>query len=319
MSRPSPIDPFIEKQGVLLLDGGLATELEKQGFVLDTRLWSARLLLTYPEAIRTVHRSYLDAGADCITTASYQASMAGFLAYGLSKREATSLLLKAVALAREACDEYIEGLKTGSAAPLRPLVAASIGPYGAYLADGAEYRGDYGVSKHELRAFHEPRWEILASSPVDLLACETIPSFQEAEVLLALLQQTPDRFAWMSFSCRDGAHISDGTPITECAALFDACEQVVAVGANCTAPRYMASLIEQVRAGAPGKPVVVYPNSGEVYDAETKTWAGTADPLSCSLDARDWFRRGARMIGGCCRMGPQHIEAMRDALLNQRP
>ncbi len=317
MTRRSPIDPFIEKQGVLLLDGGLATELEKQGFVLDTALWSAHFLVSDPDAIRTVDRCYLDAGADCITTASYQASMAGFVAVVLSKREAGSLLRKAVALAREACDEYIEGIKTGT--PLRPLVAASIGPYGAYLADGAEYRGDYGVSKQELRAFHEPRWEILASSPADLLACETIPSFQEAEVLLALLQQTPDLFAWMSFSCRDGAHISDGTPITECAALFDACEQVVSVGVNCTAPRYMASLIEQVRAGAPGKPVVVYPNSGEVYDAQTKTWAGTADPLSCGLDAQDWFRRGARLIGGCCRMGPRHIKAMRDALLNQRP
>lgn len=317
MSRRSPIDPFLEKQGVLLLDGGLATELEKQGFVLDTSLWSAHLLLTHPEAIRAVHRSYLNAGADCITTATYQASIAGLLAYGLSEQEAAALLRRAVMIAQEARDEYIEGATYGEAASLHPLVAASIGPYGAYLADGSEYRGDYGISNRELRAFHEPRWEILTSAPVDLLACETIPSLQEAEVLLALLQQTPDTFAWISFSCRDGEHISDGTPITECAALFDACEQVVAVGVNCTAPRYMMPLIEQVRAGAPGKPVVVYPNSGEVYDGAARTWKGTSDLIHCSLAAGDWFRQGARLIGGCCRMGPRHIEAMRDALLNQ--
>ena len=173
------------------------------------------------------------------------------------------------------------------------------------------------MSKSQLRAFHEPRWAVLATSSIDLLACETIPSFLEAEVLLALLHQTPGVFAWMSFSCRDGVHISDGTSIAECAALFDDCEQVVAVGINCTAPRYIPSLIEQVRVGAPGKPVVVYPNSGEVYDGTARTWVGTSDPLDCGIAAGEWFRRGARLIGGCCRMGPRHIEAMRNALLNQ--
>ena len=313
MARRSPIDPFIEKQGLLLLDGGLATELEAQGFVLDTPLWSAHLLRTHPNAIRKVHRAYLEAGADCIIAASYQASLAGFLAQGFSAHEAASLLGRAVTLANEACDQYVEG----ATARMRPLVAASIGPYGAFLANGAEYRGDYGVSKSQLRAFHEPRWAVLATSSIDLLACETIPSFQEAEVLLALLHQTPGVFAWMSFSCRDGAHISDGTSIAECAALFDDCEQVVAVGINCTAPRYIPSLIEQVRVGAPGKPVVVYPNSGEVYDGAARTWVGTSDPLDCGIAAGEWFRRGARLIGGCCRMGPRHIEAMRNALLNQ--
>ncbi len=316
MSTPSPIAPYLKKQGVLLLDGGLATELEKQGFVLDTALWSAHLLSTHPEAIRAVHRAYLDAGADCITTASYQASMVGFLAEGFSERAARSLLNKAVTLANEARDEYLARSTTkGTAARLRPLVAASIGPYGASLANGAEYRGNYGVSNETLRAFHELRWEVLATAPVDLLACETIPSYQEAEVLLALLRSTPDRFAWMSFSCRDGMHISDGTPIVECAALFATCDQVVAVGVNCTAPQHIPSLIEQVRAGASGKPVVVYPNSGEVYDGATRTWVGSSHPLDCRLAADDWFSRGACLIGGCCRMGPAHIKAMRAALL----
>ncbi len=315
MPTPSPIDAYLEKQGVLLLDGGLATELEKEGFVLDTALWSAHLLSTHPEAIRAVHLAYLDAGADCITTASYQASVGGFLAEGFSEKEARSLIRKAVTLADEAREAFLAQSTLKDAPHLRPLIAASIGPYGASLANGAEYRGNYGVSNQTLRAFHEPRWEILAASPADLLACETIPSYQEAEVLLALLRQTPDRFAWMSFSCRDGTHISDGTPIAECAALFETCEQVVAVGINCTAPHHISSLIDQVRAGAPGKPVVVYPNSGEAYDGTMRTWVGTSDPLDCSRAAGEWFRQGARLIGGCCRMGPQHINAMRAALL----
>ena len=306
VSTSSPIDPFLADQGLLLLDGGLATELENKGYVLDTPLWSAHLLSTRPEAIREVHRAYLEAGANCIIAASYQASIPGFLAGGWTEDEATSLLRTAVILAQEARETYLDSRPL----PLRPLVAASIGPYGAYLANGAEYRGDYGLSKQALREFHEPRWEILTSASPDLLACETIPNFQEAEVLLDLLSQTPHQFAWVSFSCHDGEHISDGTPIRDCAALLDDCEQVVAVGVNCTAPRYISSLVEQLHAAMSNTEVVVYPNSGEVYNAGTKTWQGTSEPLSCGPIAREWHARGARLIGGCCRMGPAHIEAI---------
>jgi homocysteine S-methyltransferase len=313
------IDQFIEKHGMLLLDGGLATQLEEQGLNLDTHLWSAQLLHTNPEAIKKVHLAYLEAGADCIISASYQASIEGFLTYGLSEKQAKSLMSKSIALANQACDEYLKNATPREPGRMRPLVAGSIGPYGAYLANGAEYRGDYGISKNKLRAFHEPRWEILAASPVDLLACETIPSLQEAEVLLELLQQTPGIFAWMSFSCRDGECISEGTPIKECAALFKDCEQIAAIGVNCTAPNYISSLIKQIRAGAPGKPIVVYPNSGEIYDGKKRTWVGTSDPLNCGIAAKEWFRNGARLIGGCCRMGPRHIKAMREALLKQAP
>jgi len=311
MSKHSPIEPFIEKYGMLLLDGGLATELEKRGFDLGTNLWSAHLLMENPEAVRKVHLSYLEAGANCIISASYQATLKGFMEYGLSEEEAESLLRKSVALAVEARDDFMDDKKESE---LTPIVAASIGPYGAVLADGAEYRGDYTVSKSELLEFHEQRWEILATSPCDLLACETIPSFKEAEVILELLQQTADLFAWVSFSCQDGEHISDGTPIKEAVSLFEDSEGVVAVGVNCTAPRYISSLIEYVRAGASSKHIVVYPNSGEVYDAENRTWQGRSEPLQCGKEAGEWYDNGARLIGGCCRMGPEHIRAMREKL-----
>ena len=243
---------------MLLLDGALATELEKQGLDLSTNLWSSQFLLDNPDAIKKVHLSYLEAGAKCIISASYQASIKGFMDHGLSEEEAIALLKKSVALAIEARDVFMEDKDY----ELLPLVAASIGPYGAILADGAEYRGDYVLSKDALLEFHEQRWEILAASPADLLAIETIPSFKEAEVILELLQQTPDKFAWVSFSCQDGEHISDGTPIKECVSLFSECDGVVAVGVNCTAPRYISSLIKHIRAGAPDKHIVVYPNSG---------------------------------------------------------
>jgi homocysteine S-methyltransferase len=308
------IERFIEKQGLLLLDGGLATELEARGFSLDTHLWSAQLLQTNPDTLKNVHLDYLEAGADCIITASYQASIDGFVSYGLTRQEAISLIRKSVDLANQACDEYMEGPENHEPGGLHPLVAASIGPYGAYLADGSEYRGNYGISDNQLREFHEPRWEILAAAPVDLLACETIPDFREAHVLLELLRQTPGMYAWMSFSCKDDEHISDGTPLKECAALLKNCGQVAAIGVNCTAPKYIPSLIEQIQTGAPGKRIAVYPNSGEIYDGKTRTWIGTSDPKNSGTAAREWFKSGARLIGGCCRMGPLHIKAIRKAL-----
>lgn len=306
-----PVKALIERQGVVVLDGGLATELERMGYDLDHPLWSARVLLSDPDAIRQVHLSYLRAGADLITTASYQVSFRGCINEGMSEKEVDVLLRKTVNLAIRAREEF---LKDKSEDRIIPLIGAGIGPYGACLADGSEYTGDYGISKDELHDFHIKRWEVLATTNADLMACETIPSYREAEVLLNILKRTPGRFAYFSFSCRDGEHISDGTPLKACAELLADCKQVIAVGINCTAPRYISSLIEKVRSGAPDKAVVVYPNSGETYNAGS--WSGTSGDIDPATSAKAWFSAGAMLIGGCCRTRPAHIKAIREALIN---
>ncbi len=226
--------------------------------------------------------------------------------------------MRSVTLACEARDDFLRSAGNKGTPRIQPLVAASIGPYGAFLADGSEYGGDYQLSEDDLRAFHERRWEILAGSAADLFACETIPSLSEARVLQSLLNETSDVRAWMSFSCRDGEHISDGTRLAECVALFEENEQVVAVGINCTAPRYITSLIRQVRLGAPTKPIVVYPNSGEVYNGKNRLWTGESDPSGLGEAALEWLRCGATLIGGCCRTGPQHIRAIKATLTQRR-
>lgn len=307
----APFAPFLDRHGVVVLDGGLATELERRGHDIDHPLWSAQVLRTAPEAVREVHRAYLAAGADCITAATYQASLPGLTAVGVSVAESRRLLVSAVRLAREARDEHAD---SAAARSPPPLVAASIGPYGAYLADGSEYTGRYGVSAVLLRAFHEPRWEILATAGADLLACETIPSLAEAEVLRALLEDAPHP-AWVSFSCRDEGHISDGTPIESCVSLFADCGSVLALGVNCTAPPFVEGLIARIRRATPAARVVVYPNSGEVYDAARRSWTGLADPVDFADCARRWVAGGATLIGGCCRTTPHHIRALRQALV----
>ena len=312
MITGAALQSIIKTQGFLLLDGGFATELERRDFDLNHPLWSARLLDSHPAAIQDVHASYLSAGADVIISASYQASLPGFAEQGIPENTAAQLLKKSVHLARAARDEY--WATDPSMAKGKPLVAASIGPYGAYLANGAEYHGNYGVSENVLRDFHQARWEILAAAGPDLLACETIPSFLEAVVLREILESNRTFSAWMSFSCRDEQHIADGTPIRKCAEMLKDCEQIVAIGINCTSPAFIPDLIAEIVAAAPEKPVVVYPNSGEKYDAASHCWTGTASATDFGHAALQWHREGARLIGGCCRTTPAHIRQIRASL-----
>jgi homocysteine S-methyltransferase len=304
----NPVTPFLEANDALILDGGLATELEKRGRNLDDDLWSARLLLDNPAAIQQVHLDYFWAGADCGTSASYQATLAGLQARGLATLQAIDLLRRSVELVQAAREQFWQEYDGGR---LYPLVAASIGPYGAALADGSEYTGDYDLGEDALFEWHRQRWHVLARSGADLIACETIPSYNEACVLLRLLRETPGTWAWFSFSCRDEAHISDGTPIDQCARLLDDQPQVVAVGVNCTPPRYITGLIGAITAVST-KPVVIYPNSGERYDPQMNQWYGLSNAAEFGTFSREWRKAGAALIGGCCRTGPEHIRQIRD-------
>lgn len=307
-----PVQPFLDRQSLFIIDGGLATELEWRGYDLNDPLWSAKLLVENPAAIQQVHADYLWAGADCIISASYQASIPGLLARGFSEKEAVDLLRVSVHLARQVRAQFWQAYEDKDRGKrLRPLVAASVGPYGAFLANGAEYTGDYDLDVAGLAAWHRRRWHILADSGADLLACETIPSRSELEAICSLLAETPEMPAWVSFSCSDGRYISDGTLIADCAARLDSVPNVVAVGINCTPPRLLPELITAVQA-ATNKHIIVYPNSGERFDPETKVWAGESDPSTYGTMSREWRKMGAVMIGGCCRTRPSHIQQIRD-------
>jgi homocysteine S-methyltransferase len=304
----------LDRRKPLILDGGLGSELDRRGQDISSKLWSAELLINNPQAITEVHRAYLDAGAQCITSASYQASIAGFASIGVSAQHARDLFHFSIEIARRECDEF---LSHNPACSYQPMVAASVGPYGAFLADGSEYTGKYGVEDRTLVEFHYQRLEWLDQSGADVLACETIPSLQEASVLCELLK-TVNTPAWISFSCRNGHLLNDGSSIAEAAALFERHPKVVALGVNCSAPQTITSLIGRIKSILPGKAIVVYPNSGEHYDAATKTWHGVETPLECAAAARIWFNTGASIIGGCCRMGPAHIAAIATEMNDQR-
>jgi len=297
---------LLQRKKPILIDGGLATQCEAMGCDIDNPLWSAVLLRSNPRALVDAHRAFLDAGAEIIATASYQASRNGFMASGLSAADADSLIVSSVELAEKAREEF---LRDNPGTDRAPLIAASIGPFGAALHDASEYTGQYGVTEEELREFHRGRLKLLDESDADLLACETIPSYPEAQVLAELLYEATSP-AWISFSCRDEEHISDGTPIADAAKLFARHPRVLAIGVNCLAPKLVLPIIAILRSAAADKAIVVYPNSGETYNVEDASWSGNVTELQCERSAQVWIEAGAKLVGGCCRIGPAQIAAM---------
>ncbi|WP_142045433.1 homocysteine S-methyltransferase [Arthrobacter sp. SLBN-100] len=319
MPRNNALSRLLDAGGNLVLDGALATELEGRGCDLEDPLWSAKVLLEQPELVKRVHLDYFKAGARAAITASYQATPLGFARRGISEAEALERVALSVRLANEARREYLAG--SPEAGPL--LVAGSVGPYGAYLADGSEYRGDYTLTRNGFMEFHRPRIAALLEAGADVLACETLPSLAEAEALLGLIAEFGAE-SWLAFTLRDGAHISDGTSLEQVAELCNAEPLVAAVGVNCVPLELVTPALDAL-GRATRKPLIAYPNSGETYDATTRTWgpaassalgsgaapAGTERPPgSLAEGARAWQERGARMVGGCCRTTPSDIAAL---------
>ncbi|PFG15360.1 homocysteine S-methyltransferase [Bacillus sp. es.036] len=305
--KQNPIKAILVDYNLVILDGALATELEKYGCNLNDPLWSARVLLENPELIYQVHLDYFRAGADCAITSSYQATMEGLTSRGLSEGEAVELIKKTVFLARQARDDFWE--QEGQLNRPKPFIAASVGPYGAYLADGSEYRGDYKVSDEVLTEFHRPRLEALIEAGADVLAFETIPSFQEAKVLGSLLQEFPSNYAWLSFTIQSEEKMSDGTSLKASSQYFNENDQIVAIGINCASPSFVTNAIHQL-ASQTDKPIIVYPNSGEFYDPKTKTWQEGESCDGIVDGSNEWFQAGARLIGGCCRTSPEQIKRL---------
>ena len=272
------------------LDGGLSTALENNGNKLTTSLWTGELILAKPSEITKAHLDFIDAGSEIIITSSYQISYLGCSKRGWSESKTDQALRGSTQLAKDAVTASGKVVK----------VAASIGPYGAALADGSEYKGNYGITKSFLKDFHARRLEVLISTSPDLLALETMPDTFEVEVLLELLSDCPIPY-WVSYSCKAGNQTNAGQSFTEAVSLA---KNAMAVGINCTAPELITDLL----LSAEGiKPFVVYPNSGRSWNAKTKEWEGSSEAGFDDLLVKSWISAGAQIIGGCCGIGADEI------------
>lgn len=289
MSRPWAAGSLV-RQPFTLIDGGLSTALEELGEHPTGLLWTAATLLDRPEVVTAAHRRYVEAGADVVISASYQASEQGFVAAGLTTAEARRLLASTTEVAR---------------ASGAPLVACSVGPYGACLGDGSEYHGRYMASWAEVRAFHRARLEVLVPTAPDLFAVETIPTLAEAEIVVNELRRLTDAPAWLSFSCRDEVHTCGGDVLADAAVRL--APSLTAIGVNCTAPRFVEPLLRSVDVGLP---LVAYPNHGAQWDAEHECWIGPTGGTEIAGLVPAWLAVGARFIGGCCGVGSAGIAAL---------
>ena len=303
MKDNNPIKLILEQKKYMIIDGALASELQRRGCDLNDSLWSAKVLIEQPELIQQVHYDYFVAGADCAITASYQATPMGFAPKGIELEESIKLIKTSVKLAQQAKMQYLNDIKQDKAL----LIAGSVGPYGAYLANGSEYTGDYQLSESEFIAFHKDRVTALIDAGVDILACETMPSFLEIKALVKLIQQFPMVNCWFSLTLKDQKHISDGTPLTEVIEYLNSIEQIVSVGINCIALEKVTPALE-VLSKLTSKPLIVYPNSGEQYDPTTKQWHKNHHHNCTFANQLDtWIKLGAKLIGGCCQTTPEDI------------
>lgn len=314
-----PLDAKLSICSPLLLDGALATELERRGADLDDPLWSAKLLVEAPHLIREVHYDYLCAGSDIIITSTYQATFEGFRQRGIPDNRAAELMRLSISLANDARQQFAAE-RSGADQRSPPLIAASIGPYGAYLHDGSEYRGRYGLTIEQLMDFHRPRMATLAecihAGEADLIACETIPSQIEAVALVRLLEiEFPTLRAWICFSCCDESHICEGDSFAYCVQTIAQSEQICGVGLNCTSPHFVAPLLASVPQNI-GKPLIVYPNGGDKWDDVNRCWLDAERGTDFANLVPQWYAGGARIIGGCCRTTPRDIHTIKQTLKN---
>lgn len=305
------LEGLLEEVGQIVIDGSMSTALEHMGVNLNHKLWTAIALIQCPDKVKQVHKNYFKAGADCGITCSYQATIPGLMNAGFSQAEAENIISESVRLFLEAREEW--WLEEGRAAGRAwPLCLAGIGPYGAYLADGSEYRGNYGVSDETLREFHRRRMELLWEGGSDVLLIETQPSLHEALIEADIAEDLGADY-WISFSCRDEKHINEGDLLAGCAKeLSQGHPHLRMIGVNCTKPVYVESLVRELRRST-ALPIAVYPNSGEEYDPATKTWHGAKNGRSFHDWALSYYRAGADTVGGCCTTTETHVRQTAEA------
>lgn len=302
------LSEILEKNKIMVIDGSMSTALERLGADNSSALWTAAALADNPDLVKQVHLDYFRAGADCGITCSYQATIPGLTEHGYTHDEAERLIADSVRLFNEARDEWWEKEGRESGRPY-PLCLAGIGPYGAYLADGSEYVGNYGVSDELLDEFHRRRLEILKEAGADIMLIETQPSLNEALIVASICEELGADY-WISFSCRDGFRINEGDMIKDCAAVLSDSERfphLKMIGVNCSKPEYISSLVHEIRS-ATDIPVGVYPNSGLIYDAVSKTWTEPEGMLDFESYALDYMKAGAVAVGGCCTTDVDHVK-----------
>lgn len=332
------MDQFLEKRH-LVLDGALGTQLESiipndsEIQPKNDPLWSTKVLMTQPKLIERIHYQYLQSGSDIIMTSTYQASCAGLIKYANSYTdEVAHVWERSVDMANNAIRRHKLENNTKPIRNRDPIICGSVGPYGAFLANGAEYTGEYGmISNEELEKHHFKLLQFLILHPdVKLIAIETIPNFREFKVLVNLLTKLlslhgPNQKFYLSINVRNESEMCDGTPVEKVMNYLNfkmktmgiLQRNIFAIGYNCVDYHLVTSLIDNLTMFNEFHiPMIVYPNLGYVYSTKHEEYIAYQDTNELELMILDWLKRGVKIIGGCCGSGPQEIEKISEVVNN---
>ncbi|XP_053686988.1 serine/threonine-protein kinase sel-5 isoform X2 [Sabethes cyaneus] len=315
---------------IIVIDGGFSTQLATHvGQAIDNDpLWSSRFNATNPNAVIETHLDFLRAGSDCILTNTYQASIEGYMDYlDMNEEDSLKLIKSTVELAKLARSRYLAE-KVENKSHKIPWVVGSIGPYGAHLHDGSEYTGSYAdsVPLARIQKWHRPRINAILEAGVDALAIETIPCRGEADALLELMTtEHPTVRFWIAFQCKDGVSTAHGENFADTAigvwnkARLMKNHNLLAVGINCVHPKYTLQLLQAVHdlgtADEEKIPLIVYPNSGEIWDA-SGSWTGEENCVPLETYVPQWIELGVKFIGGCCRTNARDIKRLKKTVIN---
>lgn len=350
-------DVLQNSKKVILIDGGLGTELEQRKVNINSLLWSSVALVEAADDVTKLHYDYYHSGANVGITCSYQCSEDSLKASDKEKYSSKESRLQVYKESVEVCKRAkIMRMADAKAIELlvSPEIAGSIGPFGSFLNDGSEFTGGYERSEDEYQAFHEEKLDFFmnGTEEVDYLQLETMPNFEEIKALLMLIKRknserketqgkSEKRFI-LSLSIRNEEQLADGTPLKAVVKyLHDVgylskdpkTTPLMAVGANCLKLKYSVKFVENLtnymnELQIYGFPISIYPNSGEIYDGIKKNWifdqsnekyytTNVNGEKVCDwkilLDA--WIASGAKIIGGCCRVGVRDIVEMNKVVL----
>jgi homocysteine S-methyltransferase len=287
------------KKEIKLLDGSLSYPLEKQGYNLNKKLWTGDALINDPNVIKKVHKDYLIAGVDFISTSTYQISYNVLEAMDYSLNEIKDVFKRSVNLVEQAIQE------TNIKREIK--IVGSYGPYGASLSNGSEYTGKYDTSDNIIMDYHIKNMNIIKELDIDIILYETIPCLREIEILSKLVEEYKKE-VWVSFTCNKDLEFRDGSSIIKACKILSSIEVISTIGINCFSPLLAEKAIKKLKDNS-NKKILIYPNSGEIYNNKDKDWYG--EKYFDRSMIKKWLALSPDIIGGCCRVGFEDIKNMR--------
>ena len=284
---------------IKLLDGSMSFPMEQLGYNLKNKLWTGKALINNPDLIKDIHKGYIDAGADFISTSTYQISFDRLKNMGYQSEEIKKIFQKSVDIVKDAIEE--------SKLKKEIKIVGSFGPYASYDPEASEYIGEYDSTDIEIKKFHLNNIRIIEETDLDIILYETIPCLREIKILSEALSHSTKEI-WISITCNEEMEFRDGSSFKDACEIISKIEKITTMGINCFSPLLVKKAIDLLKKYS-NKKILIYPNSGEIYNPKERFWTGNNEFNNSMI--KNWLSLYPDIIGGCCRIGYDDIKKMR--------